>query len=96
MTGPTLNTAPPPREASPGLPLAPNTPAGDTGAARAGFPLPPAAGRPAGARNPSGAAGVLPSRARHHERGGGMKGILAWLIGIPIPIIIILYLTDVF
>jgi len=25
-----------------------------------------------------------------------MKGILAWMIGIPIPIIIILYLTDVF
>ncbi len=25
-----------------------------------------------------------------------MKGIAAWLIGIPIPIIIILYLTDVF
>jgi len=24
-----------------------------------------------------------------------MKGIVAWLIGIPIPIIIILYLTDV-
>jgi hypothetical protein len=27
---------------------------------------------------------------------GGMKGVLAWLIGIPIPIIIILYLIDVF
>jgi hypothetical protein len=26
----------------------------------------------------------------------GMKGVLAWLIGIPIPIIIILYLVDVF
>jgi len=26
----------------------------------------------------------------------GMKGILAWMIGIPIPIIIILYLTHVF
>jgi len=25
-----------------------------------------------------------------------MKGILAWMIGIPIPIIIILYLTNVF
>jgi hypothetical protein len=25
-----------------------------------------------------------------------MKGALAWLIGIPIPIIIILYLIDVF
>jgi len=25
-----------------------------------------------------------------------MKGIVAWLIGIPIPIIIILYLVDVF
>ena len=28
--------------------------------------------------------------------GKRMKGILAWLIGIPIPIIIILYLIDVF
>jgi hypothetical protein len=28
--------------------------------------------------------------------GTQMKGILAWLIGIPIPIIIILYLIDVF
>jgi len=25
-----------------------------------------------------------------------MKGILAWLIGIPIPLIILLYLFDVF
>lgn len=25
-----------------------------------------------------------------------MKGVLAWMIGIPIPIIIILYLTHVF
>jgi len=25
-----------------------------------------------------------------------MKGVLAWLIGIPIPIIIVLYLLDVF
>jgi len=25
-----------------------------------------------------------------------MKGILAWLIGIPIPIIILLYFVDVF
>jgi hypothetical protein len=25
----------------------------------------------------------------------GMKGAIAWLIGIPIPIIILLYLTDV-
>jgi hypothetical protein len=30
------------------------------------------------------------------QRSMGMKGILAWLIGIPIPIIIILYLIDVF
>jgi hypothetical protein len=28
--------------------------------------------------------------------GDTVKGILAWLIGIPIPIIIILYLVDVF
>jgi hypothetical protein len=30
------------------------------------------------------------------ERSQPMKGILAWMIGIPIPIIIILYLTHVF
>ena len=29
-------------------------------------------------------------------RGQVMKGIFAWLIGIPIPIIIILYFLDVF
>ena len=29
-------------------------------------------------------------------KGHPMKGALAWLIGIPIPIIIILYLIDVF
>lgn len=29
-------------------------------------------------------------------KGEVMKGILAWLIGIPIPIIIILYFLDVF
>ncbi|MFN3721823.1 MAG: hypothetical protein ACK4VZ_02160 [Paracoccaceae bacterium] len=31
-----------------------------------------------------------------HLKGQPMKGALAWLIGIPIPIIIILYLIDVF
>ncbi|WP_181318188.1 hypothetical protein [Pseudogemmobacter blasticus] len=31
-----------------------------------------------------------------HGKETAMKGILAWVIGIPIPIIIILYLTDVF
>jgi hypothetical protein len=30
------------------------------------------------------------------QRRCAMKGILAWVIGIPIPIIIILYLADVF
>ncbi|MBL9072204.1 hypothetical protein [Tabrizicola sp.] len=30
------------------------------------------------------------------RRSHPMKGVLAWLIGIPIPIIIILYLLDVF
>ena len=30
------------------------------------------------------------------QKGHPMKGALAWLIGIPIPIIIILYLIDVF
>jgi hypothetical protein len=41
---------------------------------------------------------VLPpfSPERKSPEGKRMKGILAWLIGIPIPIIIILYLLDVF
>jgi hypothetical protein len=33
---------------------------------------------------------------RTQLKGYPMKGALAWLIGIPIPIIIILYLLDVF
>jgi hypothetical protein len=33
---------------------------------------------------------------RPNNRSSHMKGALAWLIGIPIPIIIILYLLDVF
>lgn len=46
----------------------------------------PAGNRPAGAC-------VVPT-INHQEN--PMKGALAWLIGIPIPIIIILYLLDVF
>ena len=34
--------------------------------------------------------------ATNHLKETPMKGALAWLIGIPIPIIIILYLLDVF
>lgn len=34
--------------------------------------------------------------APHATKGTPMRGILAWLIGIPIPIIIILYFLDVF
>jgi hypothetical protein len=40
-----------------------------------------------------------PARAlcpRRSNRSIPMKGALAWLIGIPIPIIIVLYLLDVF
>jgi hypothetical protein len=34
--------------------------------------------------------------ASHHLRGGSpMRGILLWLLGIPIPIIILLYLFNV-
>jgi hypothetical protein len=33
---------------------------------------------------------------RRSNKDKTMKGALAWLIGIPIPIIIILYLVDVF
>jgi hypothetical protein len=40
--------------------------------------------------------GVLIGREQPHGERADMKGILAWLIGIPIPIIIILYLVDVF
>jgi hypothetical protein len=47
------------------------------------------------AAEPPRARGVEPG---DHPAGGttNMKGILAWLIGIPIPIIIILYLMNVF
>jgi hypothetical protein len=31
-----------------------------------------------------------------NDRSARMKGILAWMIGIPIPIIIILYLLNIF
>ena len=49
----------------------------------------------------SGPKGNLGAKLRVHrpttaEGFPAMKGIVAWLIGIPIPIIIILYLTDVF
>ena len=33
---------------------------------------------------------------QYATKGTSMRGILAWLIGIPIPIIIILYFLDVF
>ena len=39
---------------------------------------------------------VVLSGNQSYREGKRMKGILAWLIGIPIPIIIILYLIDVF
>jgi hypothetical protein len=32
----------------------------------------------------------------HHGRKPAMKGIAAWLLGIPIPVIILLYFFDVF
>lgn len=45
-----------------------------------------------------GTAPVKPALPRQQTIGRShpMKGALAWLIGIPIPIIIILYLLDVF
>ena len=48
------------------------------------------------------ASGTDPSRRRlgrhtlHHHGATPMKGILLWLIGIPIPIIILLYIFNVF
>ena len=36
------------------------------------------------------------SRPKAAQGDDAMKGMLAWIIGIPIPIIIILYLLDVF
>lgn len=45
-------------------------------------------------RNPT-APSALPSRT-HRKGQRTMKGILAWLIGIPIPLIMLLYLLDVF
>ena len=47
-----------------------------------------------GVGNRARGAGVDP--ATNHPKENPMKGALAWLIGIPIPIIIILYLLDVF
>jgi hypothetical protein len=50
--------------------------------------------RPAAGKEPRRPPGVpLPTRT---GKDFAMKGILAWMIGIPIPIIIILYLVDVF
>jgi len=40
--------------------------------------------------------GLTVDPATNHSGGYPMKGALAWLIGIPIPIIIVLYLLDVF
>ena len=45
-------------------------------------------------RNPGATLRVHPATTA--EGSLPMKGIAAWLIGIPIPIIIILYLVDVF
>jgi hypothetical protein len=47
---------------------------------------------PEGTAPPRTALTRQPTIRRSHP----MKGALAWLIGIPIPIIIILYLLDVF
>ena len=44
-------------------------------------------------RNPTPRPGVHRQQQQEHT---AMKGIFAWMIGIPIPIIIILYLMDVF
>lgn len=49
---------------------------------------------PSPAKGTGPAATAFPSQPK--QRRHPMKGILAWLIGIPIPIIIILYLLDVF
>lgn len=52
----------------------------------------PTVDRPKGTSPPLPALTGQPTIRRSHP----MKGALAWLIGIPIPIIIILYLLDVF
>jgi len=54
-------------------------------------PLP--AGRGVSRRNPD---ALPPVPLRSQPKENTMRGILAWLIGIPIPIIIILYFLDVF
>jgi hypothetical protein len=53
-------------------------------------------GSASGARNRGAGDGVARPEPVAKKGIGGMKGVLAWLIGIPIPIIIILYLIDVF
>lgn len=35
------------------------------------------------------------TESRNHQRGIDMRGVLLWAIGIPIPIIILLYLFNV-
>ena len=52
-----------------------------------------AAGGPTGGRNRTPGPAFT---VRKQSKDSVMKGIVAWLIGIPIPIIIILYLADVF
>lgn len=57
--------------------------------------------RAGGAAAPPGARGNPRAARRVHREQAAegpdtMKGIVAWLIGIPIPIIIVLYLFDVF
>jgi hypothetical protein len=35
--------------------------------------------------------GIVPASGNHAQRGGSMRSLILWLIGIPIPIIILLW-----
>ncbi|HLQ19037.1 MAG TPA: hypothetical protein VK146_08655 [Tabrizicola sp.] len=60
------------------------------------MPAPASAALLTGDANGNRARGACVDPATNHPKETPMKGALAWLIGIPIPIIIILYLLDVF
>jgi hypothetical protein len=51
--------------------------------------------KPKGAWNLLPPSGVCAFITKAYERGFAMKGILLWLVGLPIPIIILLYLFGI-
>jgi hypothetical protein len=56
--------------------------------------VPPSSGSPISLQGTKERRGAFTSR-QHQLRRNQMRGLLLWLIGIPLPIIILLYLFDV-